>query len=39
MLPLIIAGMTGDSICSENWEDGFEGKKWVNVPWEQYILK
>jgi hypothetical protein len=31
--PLVIAGMIGDSVCSENWEDGFEGKKWINVPW------
>ena len=30
--PVVIAGMNGDSICPEIWEDGFEGKKWVNVP-------
>ncbi len=30
--PLLIAGITGDSICSEKWEDGFEGKKWINAP-------
>ena len=29
--PLLIAGMTGDSIFSEKWEDGFEGKKWINT--------
>ena len=27
--PLLIAGMTGDSIFSEKWEDGFEGEKWI----------
>ena len=31
--PLGIAGTIGDSICSEQWEDGFEGKKWIDVPW------
>ena len=30
--PLVIAGMSGDSICSERWEDGFEGEKWINAP-------
>jgi hypothetical protein len=30
--PLLIAGMSGDSIWSENWEDGFEGEKWINAP-------
>ena len=30
--PLLIAGITGDSIRSEKWEDGFEGKKWINAP-------
>jgi hypothetical protein len=34
--PLLIAGMTGDSIYSEKWEDGFEGKKWVNAPPNNY---
>ena len=34
--PLLIAGVTGDSIFSENWEDGFEGKKWVNTPLNNY---
>jgi hypothetical protein len=34
--PLIIAGMIGDSISSESWEDGFEGKKWVNVAPNNY---
>jgi hypothetical protein len=31
--PLVITGTTGDSVSSEFWEDGFEGKKWINVPW------
>ncbi|MGD0342121.1 MAG: M1 family metallopeptidase [Bacteroidales bacterium] len=31
--PLLIAGMIGDSIFSEKWEDGFEGKKWVTSEW------
>jgi hypothetical protein len=30
--PLLIAGITGDSIRSEKWEDGFEGAKWINAP-------
>jgi len=30
--PLLIAGMSGDSICSEKWEDGFEGEKWISAP-------
>lgn len=29
--PLLIAGIRGDSIISEKWEDGFAGKKWVNT--------
>jgi hypothetical protein len=34
--PLLIAGMTGDSISSVTWEDGFEGKKWVNTELNNY---
>ncbi|MDZ7774934.1 MAG: hypothetical protein U5L09_04620 [Bacteroidales bacterium] len=30
--PLIIAGMTGDSIYFEKWMDGFEGKQWIELP-------
>lgn len=30
--PLLISGMSGDSICSEKWEEGFEGEKWINAP-------
>ncbi len=32
--PLIIAGKSRDSKYSEFWENGFDGKKWVTVPWE-----
>jgi len=31
--PLLISGMTGDSVCREMWEEGFTGKKWIDVPW------
>jgi len=31
--PLLLAGLSGDSICSEIWEDGFAGKKWIDTPW------
>jgi hypothetical protein len=31
--PLVITGIIGDSICPEYWEDGFEGMRWINVPW------
>jgi hypothetical protein len=29
--PLLISGLRGDSVCSEKWEDGFEGRKWINT--------
>ena len=29
--PLLIAGMRGDSVFSEQWEDGFKGKKWISA--------
>lgn len=29
--PFILAGMTGDSISSINWYDGFKGEKWIGV--------
>jgi len=29
--PVLIAGLKGDSICSEKWEDGFKGQKWINT--------
>ena len=30
--PLVIAGMTGDSIYFEKWVDGFEGQQWIELP-------
>ncbi len=30
--PLVISGMTGDSICFEKWIDGFEGQQWIDIP-------
>ncbi len=30
--PFVIAGMNGDSICFEQWVDGFKGQKWIDVP-------
>jgi hypothetical protein len=30
--PLLIAGLAGDSVISEQWEEGFAGKKWINAP-------
>ncbi|WP_423126448.1 M1 family metallopeptidase [Gaoshiqia sp. Z1-71] len=30
--PLVIAGMTGDSIFFEKWVDGFAGQKWIELP-------
>jgi len=29
--PLLLAGLKGDSVCYEKWEDGFEGKKWFYI--------
>lgn len=29
--PLLIADLKGDSICSEKWEEGFEGSKWFST--------
>jgi len=34
--PLVIAGMNGDSICFEKWIEGFQGKKWIEVPEGKY---
>jgi hypothetical protein len=34
--PLLIAGISGDSICSENWIDGFVGKRWINTGLNNY---
>jgi hypothetical protein len=32
--PLAITVKNGDTVSSEQWEEGFEGKKWIDVPWE-----
>ena len=34
--PLLIAGMTEDSVATEYWEDGFEGEKWLNISTNNY---
>ena len=34
--PFVISGMIGDSICFEKWADGFEGKKWIEIPQGNY---
>ncbi len=34
--PLLIAGMKGDSVGTEYWEDGFEGEKWIGIPTGSY---
>jgi hypothetical protein len=34
--PLIISGVSGDSICFEKWSDGFEGKRWLDIPKSNY---
>ena len=31
--PLILTEITGDTVSQEYWEDGFEGEKWINLPW------
>ncbi|MCX6236574.1 MAG: M1 family metallopeptidase [Bacteroidia bacterium] len=30
--PFVISGMIGDSICFEQWIDGFKGEKWIDLP-------
>ncbi|HCE57866.1 MAG TPA: hypothetical protein DER09_08610 [Prolixibacteraceae bacterium] len=30
--PFLISGITGDSVFFEKWIDGFEGKKWIEIP-------
>jgi len=30
--PQVIAGMIGDSVCFEQWFDGFAGQKWITLP-------
>ncbi|HTN68653.1 MAG TPA: M1 family metallopeptidase [Dysgonamonadaceae bacterium] len=34
--PLIIAGISGDSILFEKWVDGFEGQQWIDLPSSDY---
>jgi len=34
--PLLIAEMKGDSVVSEKWEEGFEGKKWFSKESDNY---
>jgi hypothetical protein len=34
--PVLIAGMTGDSIHFEKWVDGFDGEKWIDLPQGNY---
>jgi len=34
--PVVITGVTGDSIFFEKWYDGFEGQKWIDVPCGDY---
>ncbi len=29
--PLLLAGLNGDSIISQKWEEGFKGRKWINI--------
>ncbi len=31
-LPVLIAGMTGDSVSFKKWVDGFEGERWIELP-------
>lgn len=30
--PILISGITNDSIFFEKWVDGFEGQKWIEIP-------
>ena len=34
--PFLLAEIRGDSIISEKWEAGFVGKKWINMPQNNY---
>ena len=34
--PVMIAGMTADSVYFEKWVDGFEGEKWIDLPQGNY---
>jgi hypothetical protein len=30
--PVLVAGMSGDSVCFVKWVDGFTGQKWIDIP-------
>ena len=30
--PILIAGLNGDSIVSQKWEEGFAGSRWISTP-------
>jgi Peptidase family M1 domain len=30
--PLLVSGMAGDTVLFSTWADGFEGKKWIELP-------
>jgi len=34
--PVIIAGLKDDSITFEQWHEGFKGKKWIDIPQNDY---
>lgn len=34
--PVLIAGLSGDSVYFEKWDDGFEGKQWIDLPQGNY---
>ena len=34
--PLIIAGLSGDSVVFEKWVDGFSGSQWIEIPTGDY---
>ena len=34
--PIVISGITNDSIFFEKWVDGFEGQKWIEIPTGNY---
>jgi hypothetical protein len=34
--PLVISGLKGDSVFFEKWTDGFNGKKWIDIPGGNY---
>ena len=34
--PLLLAGLKRDSVVSQRWEDGFNGSKWINMPYVDY---